>query len=232
MIEQTQSPDDRDGFLKFPNLFFTEQSKCDTIIVNKRIFFSKTRRKYLNQMDNWISKRSPKSSPYFPNQVSYESHRYRSSNLCKAHHHLSPEAQNTCIYNTQHNTSLVNTTVIHTSHRHPPRHTTDHYTPGHSPRPTTDHYTPGSHLGSLPSAAFWVLLLTALLPATALAEGKATSWINNYNILNLYYYLKKNIIKKNVLKAGREQSTPYQSEVTSSTIPTHRMKKEKGKTVG
>ena len=33
-------------------------------------------------------------------------------------------------------------------------------------------------------------------------------------------------------KAGRERLTPYQSEDPNPTTPTHRMKKEKGKTVG
>ena len=33
-------------------------------------------------------------------------------------------------------------------------------------------------------------------------------------------------------KAGREQLTPYQSEDPNPTTPTHRMKEEKGKTVG
>ena len=33
-------------------------------------------------------------------------------------------------------------------------------------------------------------------------------------------------------KAGRERLTPYQSEVHSPTIPTHRINEEKGKTVG
>ena len=32
-------------------------------------------------------------------------------------------------------------------------------------------------------------------------------------------------------KAGRERLTPYQSEDPSPTIPTHRMKEEKGKAV-
>ena len=33
-------------------------------------------------------------------------------------------------------------------------------------------------------------------------------------------------------KVGRDRLTPYQSEDHSPTIPTHRMKKEKGKTIG
>ena len=33
-------------------------------------------------------------------------------------------------------------------------------------------------------------------------------------------------------KAGRERLTPYQSEDPNPTTPTHRMKEEKGKTVG
>ena len=33
-------------------------------------------------------------------------------------------------------------------------------------------------------------------------------------------------------KAGREQLTPYQSDDPSPTIPTHRMKEEKGQTAG
>ena len=33
-------------------------------------------------------------------------------------------------------------------------------------------------------------------------------------------------------KAGREQLTPYQSEDPNPTTPTHRIKEEKGKTVG
>ena len=33
-------------------------------------------------------------------------------------------------------------------------------------------------------------------------------------------------------KAGRERLTPYQSEDPNPTTPKHRMKKEKGKTVG
>ena len=33
-------------------------------------------------------------------------------------------------------------------------------------------------------------------------------------------------------KAGRERLTPYQSEDPNPTTQTHRMKKEKGKTVG
>ena len=32
--------------------------------------------------------------------------------------------------------------------------------------------------------------------------------------------------------AGRERLTPYQSEDPNPTTPTHRMKEEKGKTVG
>ena len=33
-------------------------------------------------------------------------------------------------------------------------------------------------------------------------------------------------------KAGRERLTPYQSQDPNPTTPTHRMKEEKGKTVG
>ena len=33
-------------------------------------------------------------------------------------------------------------------------------------------------------------------------------------------------------KAGRERLTPYQSEDPNPTTPTHRIKEEKGKTVG
>ena len=41
------------------------------------------------------------------------------------------------------------------------------------------------------------------------------------------------IIKKGrQCKAGRERLTPYQSEEPNPTTPTHRMKEEKGKTVG
>ena len=41
------------------------------------------------------------------------------------------------------------------------------------------------------------------------------------------------IIRKGLqCKAGRERLTPYQSKDPNPTIPTHRMKEEKGKTVG
>ena len=41
------------------------------------------------------------------------------------------------------------------------------------------------------------------------------------------------IIKKGwQCKAGRERWTPYQSENPNPSTPTHRMKEEKGKTVG
>ena len=48
---------------------------------------------------------------------------------------------------------------------------------------------------------------------------------------NYYYYF---IIIRNgrQCKAGRERLTPYQSEDPNPTTPTHRMKEEKGKTVG
>ena len=47
---------------------------------------------------------------------------------------------------------------------------------------------------------------------------------------NFFYYI---IIRKGrQCKAGRERLTPYESEDPNPTTPTHRMKEEKGKTVG
>ena len=52
-----------------------------------------------------------------------------------------------------------------------------------------------------------------------------------YNKLLLYSIII--IIRKGrQCKAGRERLTPYQSEDPNPTIPTYRMKEEKGKTVG
>ena len=50
-------------------------------------------------------------------------------------------------------------------------------------------------------------------------------------LYNFFYIII--IIKKGwQRKAVRERLTPYQSEDSSPTIPTHRMKEEKGKTAG
>ena len=49
----------------------------------------------------------------------------------------------------------------------------------------------------------------------------------------VYFIIIIIIIKRGwQCKAGREQLTPYQSENTNPTTPTHRKKEEKGKTVG
>ena len=52
-----------------------------------------------------------------------------------------------------------------------------------------------------------------------------------YNILHIVHIII--IIKQGwQCKAGRERLTPYQSKDPNPTIPTHRMKEEKGKTAG
>ena len=52
------------------------------------------------------------------------------------------------------------------------------------------------------------------------------------NILSFIIIIINIIRKGRQCKAGRERLTPYQSEDPNPTTPTHRMKEEKGKTVG
>ena len=55
----------------------------------------------------------------------------------------------------------------------------------------------------------------------------------NYCLKIVYGFIMIIIIRKGQqCKAGKDRLTPYQSEDPNPTTPTHRIKEEKGKTVG
>ena len=55
--------------------------------------------------------------------------------------------------------------------------------------------------------------------------------MNQHNVIIIIIIIIIIIKKGRHCQTGREQLTPYQSEDPSPTIPTHRRKEEKGKTV-
>ena len=83
--------------------------------------------------------------------------------------------------------------------------------------------------------AVLMVVLISVLIVLLMAVGSAISEFSIISALWVVYIDTVIIIiirKGRQCKAGRERLTPYQSEDPNPTTPTHRMKEEKGKTVG
>ena len=77
-----------------------------------------------------------------------------------------------------------------------------------------------------------VTIIVTIGPMTTSGMWTARQMGNNMSYLNYFIIIIIIISKGRQCKAGRERLTPYQFEDPNPTIPTHRMKEEKGKTVG